>query len=49
MAYGYAATDAYDSATPFFGSEPGNCARFRSFDPASGTYLGFDGVRHSCR
>jgi hypothetical protein len=25
------------------------CAsRFRSYDPASGTYLGFDGVRHSC-
>lgn len=23
-------------------------ARFRSFDPSSGTYLGFDGVRHSC-
>jgi hypothetical protein len=26
-----------------------NCAaRFRSFDPASGTYLGRDGQRHSC-
>lgn len=23
-------------------------ARFRSFDPATGTYLGFDGIRHSC-
>lgn len=23
-------------------------ARFRSFDPASGTYLGFDGMRHPC-
>jgi BA14K-like protein len=23
-------------------------ARFRSYDPASGTYLGFDGLRHSC-
>jgi hypothetical protein len=23
-------------------------AHFRSFDPASGTYLGFDGARHSC-
>jgi hypothetical protein len=22
--------------------------RFRSFDPASGTYLGFDGLRHPC-
>ncbi|QOG19822.1 MULTISPECIES: BA14K family protein [Bradyrhizobium] len=24
-------------------------ARFRSFDPATGTYLGFDGNRHPCR
>jgi hypothetical protein len=40
---------AYDSAAPIFGSESGSCARFRSFDPASGTYLGFDGARHSCR
>jgi BA14K-like protein len=23
-------------------------ARFRSYDPASGTYLGFDGLRHPC-
>lgn len=23
-------------------------SRFRSYDQASGTYLGFDGVRHSC-
>lgn len=23
-------------------------ARFRSFDPATGTYLGFDGRRHTC-
>jgi hypothetical protein len=23
-------------------------ARFRSYDPASGTYLGFDGRRHPC-
>jgi hypothetical protein len=22
--------------------------RFRSYDPASGTYVGFDGVRHPC-
>jgi hypothetical protein len=27
-----------------------NCQqRYRSFDPASGTYLGFDGYRHYCR
>ena len=24
-------------------------ARYRSFDPASGTYLGYDGERHPCR
>ena len=24
-------------------------SRYRSFDPASGTYLGFDGYRHYCR
>jgi hypothetical protein len=24
-------------------------ARFRSYDPASGTYLGFDGRRHPCQ
>ena len=23
--------------------------RYRSFDPASGTYLGYDGYRHYCR
>lgn len=23
-------------------------ARFRSYDPASGTYLGYDGARHPC-
>ena len=28
----------------------GSCsARFRSYDPASGTYLGRDGRRHACR
>jgi hypothetical protein len=25
------------------------CERFRSYDPATETYLGDDGVRHSCR
>ena len=24
-------------------------ARYRSFDPVSGTYLGYDGLRHPCR
>ncbi|MCK1462982.1 BA14K family protein [Bradyrhizobium sp. 2] len=31
------------------GESDGYCAqRFRSYDPASGTYLGNDGQRHSC-
>ena len=25
-----------------------SCARFHSFDPATGTYLGRDGARHPC-
>jgi hypothetical protein len=32
------------------GNEAGSCAqRFHSFDPATGTYLGFDGARHPCQ
>jgi hypothetical protein len=31
------------------GRDAGYCEqRFRSYDPASGTYLGFDGLRHPC-
>ena len=31
------------------GSDDGYCSqRFRSYDPASGTYMGYDGRRHSC-
>ncbi|MCP1845298.1 hypothetical protein ACVIHI_001781 [Bradyrhizobium sp. USDA 4524] len=31
-------------------AEPSSaCARYRSFDPASGTFLGRDGRRHPCR
>jgi hypothetical protein len=27
-----------------------SCAqRYRSYDPASGTFLGYDGVRHTCQ
>jgi len=29
--------------------DPSSCAqRYRSYDPASGTYLGYDGQRHPC-
>jgi hypothetical protein len=39
--YGYAPQAGNGYAT--------NCAeRFRSFDPATGTYLGYDGQRHHC-
>jgi hypothetical protein len=37
---GYAVSDAGD---------PSYCAqRYRSYDPASGTFLGYDGLRHPC-
>lgn len=29
--------------------DTGYCARrYRSYDPATGTYLGYDGIRHAC-
>jgi BA14K-like protein len=55
---GYAYAPGYDYAPgPYVASGPvvaqndgtSYCAaRFRSYDPASGTYLGFDGMRHPC-
>ena len=38
---------------PAYGPPPGDTIaycmqRFRSYDPASGTYLGYDGYRHPC-
>jgi BA14K-like protein len=48
---GYPSVGYYDDATPVYGSDDaeGYCAaRFRSYDPASGTYLGYDGLRHPC-
>ena len=42
--YGYSAPNV---TTP--GGDIGYCEqRFRSYDPASGTYLGYDGLRHPC-
>lgn len=36
-------------APAYGGSAEAYCAqRFRSYDPASGTYMGYDGVRRSC-
>lgn len=37
---------AYEPAS----SRAGSCAqRFKSYEPRSGTYLGYDGRRHTCR
>ena len=40
----------YSYSGPGYGSGgAGYCAqRYRSYDPASGTYLGYDGLRHPC-
>lgn len=43
----YAPAPAYGG--PDGGGEVEYCAsRFQSYDPASGTYLGYDGLRHPC-
>lgn len=50
-AYGpYAYDDGYAyGGYAIAGADPGYCAqRYRSYDPATGTYLGYDGVRHPC-
>jgi len=38
------------AAQPYYGGDAvGYCMRrFKSYDPGSGTYLGYDGYRHSC-
>jgi hypothetical protein len=56
---GYAAaqsetgTAQYNGAGQVVGSgneAGGSCAqRYHSFDPSTGTYLGFDGARHPCQ
>jgi hypothetical protein len=54
--YGYAPTAGYayapgqGYATSYEdGNDAGYCQqRFRSYDPSSGTYMGYDGLRHSC-
>ena len=43
---GYVASPGYVVSG---GADPAYCAqRYRSYDPASGTYLGYDGLRHPC-
>jgi hypothetical protein len=44
--YGYGGGAGYVAAS---GADVQYCMqRFRSYDPSSGTYLGYDGLRHSC-
>ena len=39
-----------DQMTVAVGGDASYCSqRYRSYDPASGTYLGFDGLRHPCQ
>jgi hypothetical protein len=45
--YYYGAEPAY--AEPVYDDPVAYCAsRFRSYDPSTGTYLGYDGLRHPC-
>ena len=44
----YVAYDSY-AMEPAYSNPDAYCSqRFRSYDPASGTYLGYDGLRHPC-
>ncbi|KLK93869.1 hypothetical protein AA309_05085 [Microvirga vignae] len=47
---GGAIAQSQAQAAPAYGSNvQAYCAqRYRSYDPASGTYLGYDGLRHPC-
>ena len=48
--YGYGPGPVYYEAAPSYGGDAtGYCMqRFKSYDPASGTYLGYDGYRPPC-
>ncbi len=48
--WGGVALDGVLAAQPYYGGDDvGYCTRrFKSYDPVSGTYLGYDGYRHSC-
>lgn len=41
--------DSFDSNARMRTGDRDCAARFRSYDPASGTYLGRDGARHACQ
>jgi len=51
----YEPAPVYRAPVRYYGAEPWSpewyracSARYRSFDPGSGTYLGYDGRRHFC-
>jgi hypothetical protein len=47
--YGYSPDESYGYTEGGPVADDGSCAqRYRSYDPASGTYLGYDGQRHPC-
>jgi hypothetical protein len=46
---GYGYDPGYSTYSTSGGQDAAYCAqRFKSYDPASGTYLGYDGIRHPC-
>jgi hypothetical protein len=46
----YAAAPAYAAPAYDAGGDETYCMqRFKSYDPTTGTYLGYDGRRHPCR
>ena len=46
---GYGYDPGYSTYSTSDGQNAAYCAqRFKSYDPASGTYLGYDGIRHPC-
>ena len=48
-AYNDPGYDGYSGSVVSSGTDPSYCAqRYKSYDPASGTYLGRDGRRHPC-
>jgi hypothetical protein len=47
--YTYGYTPSYSYGYSDATSDPSYCMRrFRSYDPTTGTYLGYDGLRHPC-
>jgi BA14K-like protein len=45
----YYGAPAYGAAAPVGGGDASYCAqKYRSYDPATGTFLGYDGQRHPC-